>query len=152
MNSHSALVSAILLTLSLQCAIPAFEGLIPAPHDTLVRRLLFELATWHALAKLRRHSDPSTTDLEASTVRLGQLLRDFRDTTCVVFHTVDLPAHQSNRSKKTRKSTKKREFNLTTYKLHSLGHYVRYIRHKGTTDSYTSGHVCHNQLSSHCQH
>jgi hypothetical protein len=131
-----------------QCAIPAFEGLIPAPHDTLVRRLLFELATWHALAKLRRHSDPSTMDLEASTVRLGELLREFRDTTCEIYPTTDLPTQQSNRSRKKRKSTKKRKFSLTTYKLHSLGHYVRYIRRKGTTDSYSSQNVCH--YSPHC--
>lgn len=125
----------------LQCAIPTFEGLIPAPHGQLVRWLLFELVTWHALAKFHHHLDPSTTDLEASTVRLGQLLRKFRDNTCVVYHTVDLPTHQSNKSKKACKSTKKRQFNLTTYKLHSLGHYVRYIRHKGTTNSYSSQNV-----------
>ncbi|KAJ2921071.1 hypothetical protein H1R20_g16022, partial [Candolleomyces eurysporus] len=59
----------------LQCAIPAFARLLPEPrHDRLVRKLLFELATWHALAKLRRQSEQFVTELEASTFWLVQLL------------------------------------------------------------------------------
>ncbi|KXN90922.1 hypothetical protein AN958_03356 [Leucoagaricus sp. SymC.cos] len=36
----------------LQCAIPVFEQLLPAPHTELVLDLLFILGRWHALAKL----------------------------------------------------------------------------------------------------
>ena len=36
----------------LKCAIPVFEGLLPEVHDKIVMDLLFELATWHFLAKL----------------------------------------------------------------------------------------------------
>ncbi|PPQ80385.1 hypothetical protein CVT24_000610 [Panaeolus cyanescens] len=36
----------------LQYAIPVFEGLLEDQHDQIIGRLLFELATWHALAKL----------------------------------------------------------------------------------------------------
>ncbi|KAF6760980.1 hypothetical protein DFP72DRAFT_804695 [Ephemerocybe angulata] len=131
----------------LQCSVPAFEGILPEPHNSIVRILNFELATWHALAKLRRHSDDTLSDLDASTFRLGVALRSFRDTTCAAYHTVDLPSGPSarRRAQKPNEAPRenagvKREFNLETYKVHSLGHYANYIRRKGTTDSYSSQH------------
>ncbi|KAG2737357.1 hypothetical protein P692DRAFT_20761974, partial [Suillus brevipes Sb2] len=51
----------------LQCAIPAFEGLFPDSHDEVVRILLFRLAEWHALAKLRIHTDDSLDLLSRAT-------------------------------------------------------------------------------------
>lgn len=124
-----------------QCSIPAFEGLIPEPHGTVIREMLFELCTWHALAKLRRISDPGTAELEASTERLGVIVRRFRDETCLVYDTTDLPSRQSNRSKKKKRAARKREFSMITYKLHGIGHTPRYIRRKGTSDSYSSQNV-----------
>lgn len=45
----------------LQCSIPVFEGLLDDPHDTILMNLLFLLATWHAYAKLRMHTDTTLT-------------------------------------------------------------------------------------------
>jgi len=60
-----------------KCAIPVFDGLLPKRHDQIIRRLLFEFATWHGLAKLRLHTETTVVDLENSTTRLGKLLRLF---------------------------------------------------------------------------
>jgi len=40
-----------------QCAIPVFDGLLDPCNNVIVMDLLFELATWHALAKLRLHTE-----------------------------------------------------------------------------------------------
>ena len=123
--------------------------MLPEPrHDRLVRKLLFELATWHALAKLRRQSERFVTELEASTFRLGKLLRRFKSTICEEYDTRDLPSEETarkrarNPSKQKSGGGKKREFNLLTYKLHSLGHYAAFIRSMGTSDNFSSQWVC----------
>lgn len=102
--------------------------------------LLFELATWHGLAKLRMHTDTTLDFLDSSTIRLGQLLRDFNATTCAEenslrrrkastkFTSID-PKGEHNSSK---------TLNLSTYTLHSLGDYADTIRRYGTTDNYTT--------------
>ncbi|OBZ68473.1 hypothetical protein A0H81_11674 [Grifola frondosa] len=43
--------------LQMQCSIPAFEGLLPEPHNKVLMDLLFVFAQWHGLAKLRMHTD-----------------------------------------------------------------------------------------------
>ncbi len=116
--------------------------------------VIFDFATWHALAKSRIHSDSSLAILHAVTSSLGRQLRRFATTVCPKFKTKETPGEmaarvrrhitaakkaQSNPAKATqtnpssndtRKTTK--AFNLQTYKLHSLGglcadyHYVWY--------------------------
>ncbi|KAG6838659.1 hypothetical protein C0991_009889 [Blastosporella zonata] len=48
----------------LQCSIPAFEGLLPEPHNKILLDLYFELATWHGLAKLKMHTETTLEDLD----------------------------------------------------------------------------------------
>jgi len=55
-------------------------------------KLLFELATWHALAKLRLHTESTLYDLENSTTRLGQILRKFDSVVCANYETKELPS------------------------------------------------------------
>lgn len=43
--------------------------------------LLFILAHWHALAKLRQHTDLSLAVLESVTTQLGESMRNFREET-----------------------------------------------------------------------
>lgn len=125
--------------------------------------LLFELATWHALAKLRLHTDTTIRDLENSTARLGLNLRRFRSDVCDKFLTKELPSEEAARGRRkaalaakkakagssttvTSKGKEKvsegesqrRRFNLATYKLHALGDYPRYIRLFGTTDNFST--------------
>ncbi|KAJ3512102.1 hypothetical protein NLJ89_g3716 [Agrocybe chaxingu] len=149
----------------LQCAIPVFEGLLPSRHDRIIGKLLFELATWHGLAKLRLHTDTTICDLENSTTRLGDLLRLFQNEVCSEYDTYDLPSEEAARGRRktaaaAKKATatsknpvqpaaskaaetakaprRKRLFGLVTYKVHALGGYAKAIRLFGTTDNYTS--------------
>ena len=143
-----------------QCAIPAFEDLLPSrQHNAIVRKLLFELATWHGFAKLRLHTETTLTDLENSTKRLGIMLRTFKDVVCVAYKTYELPVEEAARGRREAAAAKKaaslpstaqpktvkktssrklRKFNMETYKLHALGDYVLAIRLFGTTDNYNS--------------
>jgi hypothetical protein len=123
--------------------------------------MLFRLAEWHALAKLRMHTECTLSRMEAVTTILGRELRRFANTTCSVFSTVELPKEAAARSRRrardqakagtSKESTgssttpgsqskqrKKKRLNLSTYKAHSLGDYVRTIRMFGTTDSYST--------------
>ncbi|THH16591.1 hypothetical protein EUX98_g9280 [Antrodiella citrinella] len=133
----------------LQCAIPVFEGLLPAPYDAVIQDLLFVLATWHACAKLRLHTDSTLSFLDKSTTSLGQMLRKFNSVVCSVFETYDLPTEEAARGrinallvkkgKAPRSTTKRRRlFNMATYKLHALGDYLAYARWFGPSDNYST--------------
>jgi hypothetical protein len=166
-----------MLTGEIQCAIAVFEGLFPPPHDRIIHELLFELATWHGLAKLRLHTELSTCALEVSTTRLGSDLRRFESVTCEAFDTRELPSEEAARgrrmaalakkrgpsrgrvakssdaaSTKPKKRKRKKRFNLSTYKLHALGDYAEAIRAYGTTDNYNTQLVsdapCNLRISS----
>jgi len=139
----------------LQCSVPAFEGLLPEPHNVILMGVLFHMAEWHALAKLRMHTDDTLATLERTTETLYSRVREFCATTCTVFKTRELPRekqardrrHQSQRSQKRNGNggesiSKEKTFNPDTYKLHSLGDYVSTIREYGTTDSYSTLLVC----------
>lgn len=118
-----------------QCAIPVFEGLLDEPCNTLLMQLLYRAAEWHALAKLRMHSDTTLKLLDDCTTRFGSLMRKFRDVTFANFNTVALPKE----SKKSPSSgRKKRSLNPNTYKFHSLGDYVHAIKLFGCTDSFST--------------
>ena len=58
-----------------QCAIPVFDRLFEPHNNMIVMDLLFELAMWHALAKLRLHTKSTVHALETLTTRLGAALR-----------------------------------------------------------------------------
>lgn len=139
----------------MQCAIPVFDGLLPEPHNSTVLTLLFNLANWHALAKLRMHTDATLDILSQVTTALGRNFRDFERKTCHMFQTRELAREQAVRQRRHKKCTanaggllpdtapnnngrKPKGFNLKTYKFHALGDYVSAIRLYGTTDSYST--------------
>ncbi|KJA15697.1 hypothetical protein HYPSUDRAFT_114344, partial [Hypholoma sublateritium FD-334 SS-4] len=151
------------VTTLIKCSIPVFEGLLPEPHNTNVLNVLFVLAHWHALAKLRQHTDLSLAALDGLTTQLGELLRIFQGETCAEYDTRELnreraarmrqtagkptsneknPGHVADAigaSKSTNSAGKLRKtLNLNTYKDHSLGDYVESIRRYGTIDSYST--------------
>jgi hypothetical protein len=80
-----------------KCAIPVFEGLFEEPHNKGIMKLLYRTAEWHALAKLRMHSDSTLTLLEDLTVEFGKLMCQFRDLTCSQFQTLELPRETAAR-------------------------------------------------------
>ena len=136
-----------------------FECLLPKPFNTIILDLLFELATWHAFGKLRIHTETTLNHFDNSTTRLGKILRKFYRDVCSKFHTFDLPqesaAHSHHQCQQAGKgkgkendpgsgssAPKQRTFNMSTYKLHALGDYVKSIWLFGTTDNYTTQVVC----------
>jgi len=137
-----------------QCAIPAFEGILPDDHDNILMEVLSNMAEWHALAKLRMHTDDTLRSLHIATETLYSALRKFTTITCTAFNTRELPrevrarqrrAEQNSgatrmrqRNDDTQSGSKQKKFNLNTYKLHSLGDYVGTILECGTTDSYST--------------
>jgi hypothetical protein len=130
---------------------PVFEGLFPDEHDAIIQSLLYRFAQWHALAKLRMHSETTLSILDATFKTLCRQLRNFRDFTCTVFTTVELPKEKSARERKAARERldssnrdpasggrRVKKFNLNTYKFHAMGDYLQSIRLFGTTDSFTS--------------
>ncbi|THV03577.1 hypothetical protein K435DRAFT_817199 [Dendrothele bispora CBS 962.96] len=139
------------------------QGLIPG-FDKGIQNLLFDLNSFHSLAKLRLHSETSLDLLDQTTTELGRSFRNFESNICPAFQTKKLPketAAQGRRKAKsgeTEKGKGKRKhrdedeaeagnhqagaasarFNLSTFKFHALGHYTHFIRLYGTTDSYST--------------
>ena len=139
----------------MQCSIPVFAGLLPDPHNAQVLRLLFVLCHWHALAKLRMHTDETLDIFEVVTKDLGDHIRSFVSDTCPHFATKELSreaearrrrrGHQNPSSSSTSSvatphghGRQPKGLNLQTYKLHSLADYPSQIRKYGTTDSYST--------------
>ena len=77
-----------------------FEGLLPEPHNSAVVDLLFVMAHWHGLAKLRMHHDLTLDVLDSVTVSLGKLLRSFSDVTCSAFETKELRREAEARARR----------------------------------------------------
>ncbi|PCH39704.1 hypothetical protein WOLCODRAFT_86451, partial [Wolfiporia cocos MD-104 SS10] len=151
----------------LQCIIPILDMLLPPEHNEVVLTLLFELATWHALAKLRLHTEDTLTVFTRATESLGDSLRAFVNTTCEAYDTQELPKEHAARGRRTAamrergkgKATdtnassetanelsngpKIKKLNLSTYKLHALADYPQAIRQFGTTDNYSTQVVSH---------
>ena len=141
-----------------QCAIPCFEGLFPAKLNSITLDLLFDLAAFHALAKLRIHHDLSLQMLSAVTRRLGDSLRKFKSQMCDKPDLGYTPEELAKRARRHAKEDEKRAkqglppaqrrgqngpkpFSLSTSKIHKLSHYEYMIRRFGTTDGYTTQNV-----------
>ncbi|THU88485.1 hypothetical protein K435DRAFT_821626 [Dendrothele bispora CBS 962.96] len=104
------------------------------------------------LLQLRLHSDRSIDCLEDATTDLGKSLRKFVSTVCEAYDMRELPKETAARGRQRAKlankgnqrkgvgdsSSGKKSFNLSTYKIHSLGHYPRFIRLFGPTNNYNT--------------
>ena len=133
--------------------------------------LLFRLAEWHAFAKLQMHTESTLTLMDSVTKVPGWELCRFREITCLAFSTRELPREcaartwkasrkQAKQASKTSTSAKtllaspetrnpspprkrrRKMFNLSTYKTHTIGDYGHTIRMYGPTDSYSTQMVC----------
>ncbi|KAJ3905176.1 hypothetical protein F5879DRAFT_900027 [Lentinula edodes] len=144
----------------LQCAIPVFEGLLPEPFNTKLMTLLYRAAEWHALAKLRMHTEKTLDYMESLTHDFGKRMRHFRDLTNKSFNTYEtdreLTARLQRQQKKAASTSgtshpqpnqgRRRKFlNLLTYKWHALADYVPTIRWFGPADSFSTqiGELAH---------
>ncbi|KAF9032741.1 hypothetical protein BJ165DRAFT_1357712, partial [Panaeolus papilionaceus] len=161
----------------LQCSIPAFGGLLEEPHNQRLMELLYRMAEWHALAKLRMQTEKTLHLLEEVTTELGKALREFRDTTCAHFTTLELPKEAAARVRReiaasvgapgqevitnsetlaspesrNRNSRRAKTLNLQTIKMHFLGDYAEHVRLFGTSDSYSTQLVRYFILFKHSQ-
>ena len=130
---------------------PVFEGLLPPKHEDIVQILIFQLAEWHALAKLRLHTDDTLALLDQALRWLGAQVRRFRRVTCAAFETKELPQESTQRQRRelaelqsgrrkrpARSSPLPKSFNINTYKFHALGDYSQMIKTFCTTDSYST--------------
>ena len=75
--------------------------------------LLFSLAHWHALAKLRQHTDLSLAILESVTIQLGELLRKFQTITCSAYDTRELDREVTARARQTASKSTANQGTLT---------------------------------------
>jgi hypothetical protein len=101
------------------------------------------------------HSDLTLDIMNDVTASLGKAFRNFNATVCPVYSTRELPRESAARRRRQNpKSTeptgkakafdgesRKKCFNLQTYKYHSLDDYVETIRQLGTTDSFSTAIV-----------
>lgn len=149
-----------LVNLTPQCIIPVLEGLLPPTYEQQLLTLLFVLAQWHALAKLRRHTDASVVALERTTTKLGYELREFCRYTSEM-DVYETPKEVTTRQQRARKRARPRAalaidpdcfeeadaavpgrqrmyFNLETSKRHALGDYPDMVKNFGTTDSFST--------------
>ncbi|KAF6756915.1 hypothetical protein DFP72DRAFT_1066293 [Ephemerocybe angulata] len=91
----------------LQCCLPVFEGLFPGEHDARIQDLLFIMAHWHSLAKLRMHTDYTLDLLDSWTMILGDASRDFVATTCAAIKTCELKKEYEARKRRQAKAEAK---------------------------------------------
>lgn len=143
---------------------PVFDGLFPEPHNQSIQELLFTCAHWHGLAKLRMHTEKTLEILEETTVNLGALFRLFTTTICPAYTTRELAREAEARKRRESKNLpqgqapadstasitrRQKDFNMATYKYHSLSDYANTIRRYGTCDSYSTELVRNTQLLVH---
>ncbi|KAJ3002922.1 hypothetical protein NUW54_g5587 [Trametes sanguinea] len=140
-------------------AMPAFEGLLPLHDDQTVADLLFELVNWHALAKLRLHTEVTVDIFRAATSHMYAAVRTFARTTCKSYTTHELKKEAQARARRQSKSfnhglsqtTEPRvvKFNVwNTYKYHCLGDHPEWISFTGPleTCSTRTGEVEHRHV------
>ena len=142
----------------MQCSILAFDGLFPRKDNAIIKKLLFHLSEWHALAKLWMHSDESLDWLNLVLKKLAAEIQWFQWGTCNTFKTHELPSEVTARHRQQEHQIRSggpttsmsstahpKSFNILTYKFHALGDYSRSTQMFSTTDSYTT------QIVSGCQ-
>ncbi|KAG8932511.1 hypothetical protein FRC01_013537 [Tulasnella sp. 417] len=131
-------------------SMPAFDGLFSSESDIneIIQDCLFILCYWHALAKLRLHTERTLELLEKATEDLGFHLRRFVAQVSQKIVAYETPKEKAARSRRRAKGKqqpviekderKEKTFNMFTYKLHALGDYVASIRLFGTTESWST--------------
>ncbi|RXW16502.1 hypothetical protein EST38_g9352 [Candolleomyces aberdarensis] len=88
----------------LQCAIPVFDGLVPhEEHSREILLILSSCAKWHALAKLRFHTDATLDLLDEATIKIGDSFWQFIANVCSQIQTKELAIEVAKRVKREQK-------------------------------------------------
>lgn len=90
----------------IQVAIPVFEGLLEGKDNDRLMKLLFVMAEWHGLAKLKLHTDATLQLLDTATQDLGDCLRKFKKLTCDSFETRELQREADLRKRRAQRAGK----------------------------------------------
>lgn len=139
----------------IQYTMPAFEGLLSMPHNDIVLDLLFDLACWHAHAKLWLHTDDTLRFFDSVTIILGSSVCHFKSMTCAYYMTMELPSETAAHSRHEAVLASKqpsasvslrgmsvtwrpKQLNLSMYKYYVLVNYPNTIQRFGITDNYTT--------------
>lgn len=85
------------LTDNAECAIPCFEGLLPSPDNEHVMSLLYVMAYWHGLAKMRMHVESSVRLLNDIYTVMGSHLRHFEQVVCPWYDTRETAKEHAKR-------------------------------------------------------
>ncbi|TBU39749.1 hypothetical protein BD309DRAFT_1083226 [Dichomitus squalens] len=127
---------------------PAFEGLLDLRDDQIVSDLLFELANWHALAKLRLHTSVTLDIFRSSTKHMYDAIHKFAENTCPRYQTKELPSEATTRVQRAKVANARAQPSGTrrpiafkvhhTYKFHALGDFPDYIQRSGPSDNYNT--------------
>ncbi|OJA16859.1 hypothetical protein AZE42_09971 [Rhizopogon vesiculosus] len=91
----------------LQCSLPVFKGFLPNQYNKIVMDLLFIMAHWHGLAKLRMHSDLTLEILDRQTTELGEQFHQFKVNVCTAYSTQELDHEVNARSRRQAKEAAK---------------------------------------------
>lgn len=81
-----------------------FDGLLSEPYNQQVLDLLFAVADWHSLAKLRMKTDETLELMDEGTTFLGEKFRDFQLVTCSNFKTKELEREATARKRRAAKA------------------------------------------------
>lgn len=142
---------------------PVLEGLLPEEHNKIVLDLAFDIATWHAYAKLQKHTSHTLNFFHSQTEELSHQLHVFLNKVCSAYRMKALPSEKATRTchhakaqkgdltswKKSNQGSDMRWFNMETYKIHALGNHVNHILQFGPTDCFmTQGTCCFTFCSS----
>lgn len=144
------------------------EGLLPEPLNSIVLDMFWAYACWHALAKLRLHTETTVDILNDFTQMFGATTRKFA-LACKDINIRELPYEEASRGRRevnlqvkaarkkpptdsdgktAARGSKKKTLNLSTFKFHSLGHYPEAIQRCGTIDNYSTQVVSMGYLPS----
>lgn len=91
-------------TILFQDMIPVVDGLLPEPYNAQLLTLLYRMAEWHALAKLRMHTDYTLQGLDKATTVIGCELRSFREWSRASFTVKELPSETRARTRRTQRA------------------------------------------------
>jgi hypothetical protein len=123
------------------------QGLLPSSRDTFITDLFYILVTYHALGKLRIHTEDTLRYWEVICHNLGNAVRIFCDAFCPLFETRETPREAAARARRVAKmshsgqansSRRLKIFNVNTYKFHAIADGPATVRWFGTTDSYST--------------
>ena len=141
----------------MQCFMPVIEFLLGTGVDNgIVLDMVFDLAMFGSLGKLRYQVPDTLEALDQSAVNIGKDVRQFAKKTCPRIITHELPKETAARGRRTARlrkdgsasvARKEKRFNYETYKFHSLRDYAAMCRMYGSTDNTTSQIVSVRDIS-----